>query len=224
MSNKIKETFDDIHESWKWLKKDPEKETSCWKWSKLSNNIELIESLAKIIEKYWIKNIIDVWCWDVNWMRYFFNFLVKNKINYYWLDASEHILKTAKEKTKEILDKKEIPNNISFSNTLITEFDYTPSNKETTLVISKDVLVHLPNSIVKETLESIKNKALYALLTNFPDRKYNKLNQDIELWDWRPIDLTKKPFNLNNPIEIIKNTDKSTKEIFPTKNMSLFKF
>ncbi len=212
MSNKIEETFEKIHETWKWLIKDPEHETTCWKWSKVINNINLINNFPKIIEKYWIKNIIDLWCWDINWIRFLFNYFIENKVTYTGLDVSKTIINKAKEKIEQ--ESKYI----NLQVWLIT--DIKNERIPNSLILSKDVLVHLPNEIILETLEKVKKRTDLLLTTNFP---ISWTNKNIELWEWRPINLIEKPFNLSIIEEIIPNTDKSTKNIFPDKNITLFR-
>jgi hypothetical protein len=210
-NNNIHETFEDIHRNWKWLDRDPERETTCWVWSKVSNNRTLINTIPLIIQKYWIKNIIDLWCWDINWIKLLFNYFIENNIKYTWLDVSETIISKASEK-------------IDFETEYIklkvwTIADIKGSNKKDTLIISKDVLVHLPNEIIIDTLNQSAQNANLILTTNFPNSWWN---EDIELWNWRAVNLMNDIYWLKTPLKIIPNVDKSTKNIFPDKNMSLF--
>lgn len=210
-SNNIHKTFEDIHVNWQWLDRDPERETTCWVWSKVSNNKILINNIPLIIQKYWIKEIIDLWCWDINWIKLLFNYFIENNIEYTWLDVSKTIISKAIKKidfeTKNIKLK------------VWTIADIKSVDDKNTLIIAKDVLVHLPNKIIVDTLTQSAQNANLILTTNFPDSWWDK---DIELWNWRPINLMNNTFWLKSPLEIISNVDKSTKNIFPDKNMSLF--
>lgn len=210
--NNISETFEEIHKNWKWLNKDPERETTCWKGSKLSNNIELLTSLPEILNKYWINEIIDIWCWDINWISMLFDYFIQNNIKYTWLDVSKTIINKAK-------------NKISYQSELInlnvwSIMDLIPSwNKQNKIILAKDILVHLPNNTASDIINESRNHTELLLATNFPET-WN--NADINLWEWRPTNLNEQPFNTWSIIQTISNSDNSTKHIFPDKNMSLF--
>ncbi|MBF0184330.1 MAG: hypothetical protein HQM06_08065 [Magnetococcales bacterium] len=60
-------------------------------------------------------------------------------------------------------------------------------------VLCRNLLTHLPNALVSDTLRNLKqSETRYLLATTFPDKK----NRDIEAGQWRPVDLTAPPFSL----------------------------
>ncbi len=67
------------------------------------------------------------------------------------------------------------------------------------LVICKDVLIHVPNSVVNEYLDVFVAVARYALITvdAFPS---DRINEDIEIGDYRAMDIRKPPFSRNSSI------------------------
>jgi SAM-dependent methyltransferase len=67
------------------------------------------------------------------------------------------------------------------------------------LVICKDVLIHVPNSIANQYLDAFIAVARHALITvdAFPS---DRINEDIELGDYRAMDLRKPPFSRNSTI------------------------
>jgi hypothetical protein len=67
------------------------------------------------------------------------------------------------------------------------------------LVICKDVLIHVPNSIANEYLDVFAAVARYALITvdAFPS---DRINEDSEIGDYRAIDIRKPPFSRNTSI------------------------
>ncbi len=69
-------------------------------------------------------------------------------------------------------------------------FDYI---QPADLLICKDVLQHLPNSKILDFL-AILPRFKYALIVNDIG---DKVNEDILTSDYRAIDITKEPFNLN---------------------------
>ena len=61
------------------------------------------------------------------------------------------------------------------------------------LLLAKEVLQHLPNSIINEYLDAIRQKYRFALLTNSTE-PWNLTNREIEPGGFRPIRLEKPPF------------------------------
>jgi SAM-dependent methyltransferase len=67
------------------------------------------------------------------------------------------------------------------------------------LVICKDVLIHVPNSVVNEYLDVFVAVARHALITvdAFPS---DRINEDINTGDYRAMDLRKPPFSRHSSI------------------------
>lgn len=65
------------------------------------------------------------------------------------------------------------------------------------LLICKDVLQHLPNTDIMKIIKQL-HKYKYCLLTNsINSSTLSSDNPDISIGDYRPLDLTKPPFNLD---------------------------
>jgi SAM-dependent methyltransferase len=83
--------------------------------------------------------------------------------------------------------------NIEFINADIVETDLPPAD----LLISKHVLQHLPNADVQKFLTKQLGKYKYIVLTNGVMRDtLSSTNPDIKPGQYRPLDLTRPPFNL----------------------------
>src|SRR5260370_5278381 len=67
------------------------------------------------------------------------------------------------------------------------------------LVICKDVLIHVPNSVANEYLDVFVAVARYALITVDAFPPY-RLNQDVSLGDYRAMDLRQAPFSRSSAI------------------------
>jgi len=67
------------------------------------------------------------------------------------------------------------------------------------LLLCKDVLQHWPVAWIQAFLRSTRRRYRYALLTNdiASTRPSHPLNSDIELGDWRPLDLESAPFGVH---------------------------
>ncbi|MBX2683461.1 class I SAM-dependent methyltransferase [Campylobacter lari] len=140
-----------------------------------------INFLEVFFQKYNIKSIADVGCGD--WQ--FSKFIDFKDICYVGYDVAEYVVKNNIEKySKE---------NIQFIH-YDGDFDKI---KTADLIICKDVLQHLPNKKIFEFID-ILYKFKYALISNDINGYYSKFsNKNIEPGDYRPLDLTKKPFNIS---------------------------
>jgi SAM-dependent methyltransferase len=67
------------------------------------------------------------------------------------------------------------------------------------LVICKDVLIHLPNSVANEYLDAFVAIARYALITVDAFPPY-RINEDISLGDYRAMDLRQAPFSRSSAV------------------------
>jgi len=67
------------------------------------------------------------------------------------------------------------------------------------LAICKDVLIHVPNSVTNQYLDIFLAVARYALITvdAFPS---DRINEDINIGDYRAMDIRKPPFSRNSTI------------------------
>ena len=74
-------------------------------------------------------------------------------------------------------------------------------NEKADMLIIKDVMQHWSNKDIKYFLDNILPNYKYSLITN--DYKKDALNEDIKSGHFRPIDIEKDPYNLEN-IELLK--------------------
>jgi len=75
------------------------------------------------------------------------------------------------------------------------------------LLIVKDVLAHWPNAQVQYFLAKILPNYKYALITHDIVNTFDKSNirnRNIELGDYRPVDVREEPFNLKNATVVLK--------------------
>ena len=99
-------------------------------------------------------------------------------------------------------NKKYKNSNINFLTLDITK-DKLPN---VDLIFSRDCLVHLDNDEIISALKNIKKTESNYFATTIFEKNFN--NDTSKLSDnWRPINLTKKPFNLNSPDFIIDDSN-----------------
>lgn len=137
----------------------------------------------KFIEKFLIdhniNSVVDFGCGD--WQ--FSKLIDWNNVKYIGYDIVRDLIKDNTEK---------------FSNKNI-KFKITPNdlNKldSADLLITKDVLQHMTNDDVVDFIMKTKHKYKYLLIINGTNPA-EKINSDIKLGDYRPIDIRMKPFNV----------------------------
>jgi len=90
------------------------------------------------------------------------------------------------------------------------------------LVISRDVLVHLLFKDVQRFIQSFRNsESHYLLMTSFTDERVNKEHFD-GICEWCPINFRKEPFNLPEPLEIIKEKSQLIDHPYRDKSLLLW--
>ena len=101
------------------------------------------------------------------------------------------------------------------------ELDLTTSELPAAdLLLCRDCLVHLSNRDVSSALQNIARSGIeWLLATTFPSEP---TNIDIVTGDWRPIDLTKTPFSLPPPVEMLSERCTEQNGAFADKSLGLW--
>ncbi len=152
--------------------------------STIKSTIYVREVIEEVIDRYKIKSIVDSPCGDFNWMQ-----LVNlKKTKYIGYDIVSKIINDNNKKYSCKLKKfKEL--NIIKNKPLKSD-----------LIFCRDALVHFSNSDIKTTIINFKkSNSKYLLTTTFPNTNENRW---IKTGMWRPINLTKEPFNFPRPIAV----------------------
>ena len=152
-------------------------------------------SLSNFIKKNEIKSILDIPCGDFYWIP----LIGLDNISYFGADIVDDLIKLNEKKFKEP--------NLKFLKLDITQ-DKLP---EVDLIFSRDCLVHLDDKEIFSTISNIrKTKADYFATTIFVERFDNNKSKLSD--NWRPINLTKDPFNLGNPDFILDDSNNNQKD------------
>jgi SAM-dependent methyltransferase len=151
--------------------------------SNLAITRKLVEELPGLFRMLETTSILDVPCGDYYWMRT----VPMHGIKYTGADLVPEII---------------ADNRLKHPNVDFIELDMlTDKLPYADLVIVRDCLVHFPNDAVFRALNNVYESASkYFLSTTFPNHS-NKI--DIEMGDWRPLNLQDSPFNLPEPLAII---------------------
>lgn len=185
-------------------------ETICGTGSKKENTSNIIKFLNKFIDENNVLSILDLGCGDLNWIGH----TIETLQSYIGVDLG----------TQMLLENKEKFPNFVFQDQDILSFmkEYNKQGEKVEVIICRDVLVHLDNKYIGSLLEEISNSdALYFITTSFP---ISYTNAEIEPGEWRPIDITKEPFNFNFPFTEISEgySGWGSKKSFKDKSIYVF--
>ena len=171
--------------------------------SNLGQTSGIIELLPQLFKKYSIKTVLDIPCGDFNWMKH----VDFDGIEYIGADIVKEIIKNNQKYSRE---------NIKF-----VQMDIISSNlPKVDLIFSRDCLVHFSNEDILKTLNNIKKSgSTYLLTTTFPDHHEN---MDIKTGKWRTINLEQPPFDLNKPLEIIREECTEDDHLYYDKSLALW--
>jgi hypothetical protein len=88
------------------------------------------------------------------------------------------------------------------------------------LLLCRDCLVHISNADIGAALVNVaRSEIRWLLTTTFPAEPENV---DIVTGDWRPIDLTKPPFDLPAPVEVLNEGCTEQDGVFSDKSLGLW--
>jgi len=158
-------------------------ESKSGKGSELKNTQNVREILKEIVIKYNINSIFDIPCGDFNWMKK----IVDLFNDYKGADILEELIN---ENNKKYTSEKIQFEKLDILKTQIPKVD---------LVLCRDLFIHFSNQDINKALENIiDSNSTYLLASTY----IGVTNKKIRTGEFRPVDLTKKPFMLPKPIEI----------------------
>lgn len=178
-------------------------ESRCGPGSSLEETAVVRAELPRIVHSLGVRTLLDIPCGDFFWMKE-----VPLDLDAYI--GAEVISRLVHENT----DRFGAPNR-SFV-CLDVRKDPLP---RADLVLCRDCLDHLSIADVRRALINIvRSGSTYLLATTYPDRE---ANHDIQSGEWRPLNLSRPPFGLPDPIEIVN--ERSAKPGYPDKSLGLWR-
>ncbi len=88
-------------------------------------------------------------------------------------------------------------------------------------ILCRDALVHLPNDLAAVTIANLRRSGSgYLIATTFPGWGENV---DIDLGDWRPLDLEAPPFNFPAPLSLILERAPDPNDIYNRKALGVWR-
>lgn len=145
------------------------------------------ERLPLLLKWLKVKSVLDLPCGDFNWMLY----ISMDDIKYIGADIVTSII--------------EINNNSGWANKnrVFTELDGCCDElPKMDLILCRDLVVHLPNDDILTLLRNfVSSGSKYLLLTRFLIQYGHKpVNANIQLGDFRAVDICSTPFEFPLPI------------------------
>ncbi|WP_068076502.1 class I SAM-dependent methyltransferase [Novosphingobium lentum] len=141
-------------------------------------NLNYIHFISNFMKWNNIKSVLDYGCGDWQFSR----FINWEGIDYTGVDVVEQVIEDNKR-------------DFQTANVKFMTYDSMDELPEVDLVISKDVMQHLPVEVIKHSLGVLKTKSKMMVITNdiFPDKW---VNVDINPGEGRAIRLTDAPFSM----------------------------
>jgi hypothetical protein len=164
------------------------------------------DQLPDLLQELGARTILDLPCGDHHWMAFIVERLAQAGIEYIGGDVVRGLVDQNRDKWQgrrfEHLD-------------LIS--DPLPTADA---VFVRDCLVHLPYRQVIAALQNIvASGAKWLITTHFPGRT----NHDIKIGEWRPLDLTAKPFKLPTPARILNEGCREGGGAFADKSLGIWR-
>ncbi len=181
--------------------------------SSLDATSVVVEELSNFIKAKDVTSIVDAPCGDCNWISTydFFN------CDYIGIDIVDELIESNRSRFKSP--------RVSFINQDLTKNFTFP---KVDLILMRDLLVHLSfddaNVVLKKVLNS---KPKYFAVTSFDeveensDLAYPERSTEIS---WRPLNMSREPFNLIQPIHKINEKCRETdgKRIYSDKSLCIY--
>ncbi len=171
--NEITKAFTDVYTRNVWGRKDTSGHGSAVKYTKA-----YVTYLATVLNKFEVRCVLDIGCgiWEhllqITWTG----------IDYLGIDAVPSVI----EKNESL----NLASNIRFRCGTLETLTIAPTDYD--LVIIKDVFQHLPNALILDILERVKNVPLLLITNDISQAD----NTDCLLGGFRKLDMERSPFNL----------------------------
>jgi SAM-dependent methyltransferase len=161
-------------------------------------------AIPSLCDRLEVRRFLDIPCGDFSWMAT----IPLHGISYTGADLLPEIVEENRRRH-------------SAADRTFVQLDVTRSPLPASdLLLCRDCLVHLSNADALAALKNIAESASrWLLTTTFP---LEPVNVDIVTGDWRPIDLTKAPFDLPEPLELIDERCTEQGGAFSDKSLGLW--
>jgi hypothetical protein len=181
-----------------------EPESVSGRGSTLRSTQAIRSALPALFAEFGVRSVIDAGCGDFNWFRT----LGVDLERYLGIEVVDGLASLNQQLYGG--DKR------SFASLDILR-DKLPAAD---LVLCRDCLVHLKNRQVVAALKNFRRSgSRYLLATSYPS---SRLNQEVSLGGWRPLNLELPPFQLGSPLRMISEGPLIEKPDLPDKSLGLW--
>jgi hypothetical protein len=172
--------------------------------STLAQTIAIRREIPLLLQRWSIKSILDIPCGDLHWMKE----VDLGQVRYVGADIVESLVRTNTARFGQVRDFMVL----DLTKSVLPKVD---------LIFSRDCLVHLPLKDILAALKNVRRSGCgFFLSTTFPQ---TESNLEIELGQWRPINLQIAPFNLPAPLEIVYENRPESSEHWHEKSLGLWR-
>jgi hypothetical protein len=164
----------------------------------------LVAELPQLFRKFGIGSMLDVPCGDFQWMRD----VDLAGIRYVGADIVPEVVEGNQSFARD---------GVRFLSLDLLRSGLPPAD----LVLVRDCLVHLPYGDIFQGLRNLcRSGGTYVLTTTFPD---HKVNSDIRLGGWRPLNLELAPFGFPPPRHFINEHCREGAGRYADKSLGLWR-
>lgn len=165
------------------------------------------EKLTALIKDYDVKSVVDLACGDFFWMKH----VDFAGASYIGVDIVEPMIELL-QRTYQTEDG---------MRSFLAADAVTDPLPKADLVIARDVLGHLTYEHGQALIDNVRaSGATYFLSTYFTG---NRVNSQIVDGEWRPLDLSKAPYNLGAPIAVIHEDCLEANGAYADKELGLWR-
>jgi len=181
ISDPVEQIFTHIYKTNNWMSR----ETVSGPGSELRFTQRMRKELSALIKRFGITSIADAPCGDLNWMKH----VDIGKCRYIGFDIVKELI----EKNIRSFGSTKEFRHVNLLENIIEKVD---------LIICRDMLAHLTHEQIFTVLKNFKKSgSKYILMTTGVSTKENV---DIEVGDWRRLNLELPPFNFPRPLALIE--------------------
>ncbi len=188
MTNCLKKAFEKAAEDNYW----GDTESVSGPGSNLIQTRVISKKIPELLEKYYIKKMLDAPCGDLFWMKEILPGIVDKGIEYNGADIVPSLI----EKHKKIFN---------FPNVKFYNLDLTKSKlPQVDLIFTRDCFIHLSyNNIFKVIKNYKRSGAQYLLVSTYTNPSRKNFDVDKFYLYGRMLNMQKFPFYFKHPIELI---------------------
>ncbi len=205
-SIKTREKFGEIYSSKFWLSE----ESKSGAGSEIKNTRKLVSQLTHFIAELGIKSIVDCPCGDMNWQ----SDLLRSPLESY--TGADIVTQLVADNKARDWSGVEVPPTFYVMDLLEDELPCCD------FLMVRDCLVHLPQELVLQALRNLSQQNTYLVgVTSFFG--VDRANYDIEIGEWRPLNLCEYPYGLPFPKRIIvEECEEGTEGEFSDKCLAIW--